>query len=162
MTGWLTPTGGEGNVPVLIHRASVTRVNPAERKVRGIFDRAPYMADLGVRLLEVGHGWVTTELDLTERLRQQHGFAHAGVVSTLADHTAGAAATSLIDDGQSVLTADFNIHLLRPGAGDLLTSRGEVVKAGRTLIVAQADVWADGRHCARYTGTMAVVDVPPV
>lgn len=120
------------------------------------------MADLGVRLLEVGHGWVTTELDLTERLRQQHGFAHAGVVSTLADHTAGAAATSLIDDGQSVLTADFNIHLLRPGAGDLLTSRGEVVKAGRTLIVAQADVWADGRHCARYTGTMAVVDVPPV
>ena len=129
--------------------------------VRGIFDRAPFMADLGVRLIDVGEGWVTTELDISERLTQQHGFAHAGVVSTLADHTAGAAATTLIDDGQSVLTADFNIHLLRPGAGDLLTSRGEVVRAGRTLIVTQADVWADGKHCARYTGTMAVVDRQP-
>lgn len=137
-------------------------MNDAERRVRGIFDRAPFMADLGVRLVAVGDGWVETELPLTERLRQQHGFAHAGVVSTLADHTAGAAATTLIDDDQSVLTADFNIHLLRPGAGDLLTSRSDVVKAGRKLIVAQADVWADGKHCARYTGTMAIVDIAPV
>lgn len=140
----------------------MTRVKDAERMVRGIFDRAPFMADLGVRLVEVGEGWVATELAITERLRQQHGFAHAGVVSTLADHTAGAAATTLIEEGRSVLTADFNIHLLRPGEGDVLTSRGEVVKAGRTLIVTQADVWADGKHCARYTGTMAVVDVPAV
>lgn len=120
------------------------------------------MADLGVRLVGVGEGWVETELDLTSRLCQQHGFAHAGVVSTLADHSAGAAATTMISPGRSVLTADFNIHLLRPGEGSRLTSRGEVVKAGRSLIVAQADVWADGKHCARYTGTMAVVDVPPV
>ncbi len=120
------------------------------------------MADLGVCLTEVGDGWVTTELRLSDRLRQQHGFAHAGVISTLADHTAGAAATTAIDDDLSVLTADFNIHLLRPGAGDTLASRGEVVKVGRTLIVTQADVWADGKHCARYTGTMSIVSIPPV
>jgi len=57
-----------------------------------------------------------------------------------------------------VLTAEFNIHLLRPAAADLLTCRGEVVRAGKTLIVSQADVWAAGKLCARYTGTMAVVD----
>lgn len=130
-------------------------------RVAAIFDRAPFMADLGVRLVDVGEGWVETELDISPRLRQQHGFAHAGVVSTLADHTAGAAATTTVPEGRSVLTADFNIHLLRPGAGTRLTCRGDVVKAGRTLIVAQADVWADDKHCARYTGTMAVVDVPP-
>lgn len=113
---------------------------------------------LGIRLVDVGEGWVETELAISDRLKQQHGFAHAGVVSTLADHSAGAAATTVIDDRQSVLTADYTIHLLRPGAGSSLRSRGEVVRAGSTLIVAQADVWADGRHCARYTGTMAVVD----
>lgn len=113
---------------------------------------------LGVRLVDVGEGWVETELAITARLKQQHGFAHAGVVSTLADHTAGAAATTAVKEGQSVLTADYTIHLLRPGAGEVLRSRGEIVRAGKTLVIASADVWADGKHCARYTGTMAVVD----
>lgn len=128
--------------------------------IEGIFTRAPFMELLGVRLVDVGEGWVETELELEERLTQQHGFAHAGVVSTLADHSAGAAATTAIGQERSVLTADYTIHLLRPGAGSVLRSRGEVVRAGRTLIVAQADVWTDGKHCARYTGTMAVVDRP--
>jgi uncharacterized protein (TIGR00369 family) len=129
-------------------------------RIEGIFTRAPFMTLLGVRLVDVGEGWVETELELEERLTQQHGFAHAGVVSTLADHSAGAAATTAIGEGQSVLTADYTIHLLRPGAGDKLRARGKVVRAGRTLIVAEADVWADSTHCARYTGTMAVVDRP--
>jgi uncharacterized protein (TIGR00369 family) len=99
-------------------------------------------------------------LEISDQLRQQHGFAHAGVVASLADHTAGAAASTAIGEGQSVLTADYTIHLLRPGAGDVLKSRGEIVRAGRALIVAQADVWADAKHCARYTGSMAAVDRP--
>lgn len=127
-------------------------------RVQGIFERAPFMDLLGVRLVDVGEGWVETELAITDQLRQQHGFAHAGVVSTLADHTAGAAATTATPEDRSVLTADYTIHLLRPGAGDLLRARGEIVRAGRTLIVAHAEVWADGKQCARYTGTMAVVD----
>ena len=130
-----------------------------EERIRGIFTRAPFMRLLGVRLVGVGEGWVETELEITERLTQQHGFAHAGVVSTLADHTAGAAATTAVGEGQSILTADYTIHLLRPGAGDVMRSRGEIVRAGKTLVVAGADVWADGKHCARYTGTMAVVDL---
>lgn len=129
-------------------------------RIEGIFTRAPFMDLLGVRLVDVGDGWVETELDVTDRLTQQHGFAHAGVVSTLADHTAGAAATTAIGDGTSVLTAEYTIHLLRPGSGALLRSRGEIVRTGRTLIVAQSDVWADDQHCARYIGTMVVVDRP--
>lgn len=128
--------------------------------IEGIFTRAPFMDLLGVRLVDVGDGWVETELAITDRLKQQHGYAHAGVVSTLADHTAGAAATTAVGDGQSVLTADYTIHLLRPAGGETLRSRGEIVRAGRALVVAQSDVWADGSHCARYTGTMAVVDRP--
>jgi len=137
-------------------------MSAARDRVEAIFDEAPFMRLLGVRLGAVTEGVVETELTITSDLKQQHGFAHAGVISTLADHTAGAAATTMIADGKSVLTADFNIHLLRPGAGDTLRSRGEVIRAGRTLIVSQADVWADDKLCARYTGTMAVVDDAPV
>ncbi|MFZ0012867.1 MAG: PaaI family thioesterase [Acidimicrobiia bacterium] len=129
-------------------------------RAREVFDRAPFIADLGVTLIAVGDGWVETSLVVTDRLRQQHGFAHAGVVSTLADHTAGAAASTAVGEGRSVLTAGFNIHLLRPAAGEVLTCRGEIVRAGRTLIVTQADVRGEGKLCARYSGTMAVVDRP--
>jgi uncharacterized protein (TIGR00369 family) len=129
-------------------------------RVARVFERAPFISYLGVRLVDIGEGWVKTEITVVARLRQQHGFAHAGVVTTHADHTAGAAASTVIEEGQSVLTADFSIHLMRPAAGDVLTCRGEVIKAGRSLIVTQADVWAGTKHCARYTGTMAVIDQP--
>jgi uncharacterized protein (TIGR00369 family) len=129
-------------------------------RIAAVFDRAPFIGTLGVTLVDGGEGWVETRLVVVDGLRQQHGFAHAGVVSTLADHTAGAAASTVIGETQSVLTADFTIHLLRPAAGETLDCRGEIVKQGRTLIVAQADVSSDGRLCARYTGTMAVVDRP--
>jgi uncharacterized protein (TIGR00369 family) len=102
---------------------------------------------------------VETELAVFPRLRQQHGYVHAGVVTTLSDHTAGAAASTMVSSGQSVLTADFTVHLLRPASGDLLRCRGEVVKHGKRLIVVQADVWDGDRHSARYLGSMAVVDL---
>jgi uncharacterized protein (TIGR00369 family) len=126
-------------------------------RIEGIFLRAPFMELLGVKLVDVGEGWVKTKLALTDQLKQQHGYAHAGVVSTLADHAAGAAATTAVAEGNSVLTADYSIHLLRPGGGKVLEAHGEIVRAGQTLIVAQADVWAQGKFCARYIGTMAVV-----
>lgn len=156
----LTPSGGEENVPIAVHEVGSRRMSDPRQLIGDVFDKAPFITLLGVRLIDVGEGRVATEVDVTEQLRQQHGFVHAGVVTTLADHTAGGAASTVIGDGQSVLTAGFSIHLLRPAAGETLRCVGEVVKAGRTLIVAQADVWADGSHCARYSGTMSVVDRP--
>ena len=129
-------------------------------QVETVLAAAPFIADLGVTIDDVGPGWLETRLAVVARLRQQHGYVHAGVVTTLADHTAGAAASTLIGADQSVLTADFTVHLLRPASGERLRCRGEVVKPGRRLIVTQADVWDGEVHCARYLGTMAVVDRP--
>jgi len=133
-------------------------MNALHQRVADVFGKAPFISHLEIGLTGLGDGWVETDLRVTAQLRQQHGFAHAGVVTTLADHTAGAAASTAVGDGQSVLTADFNVHLLRPATGDRLTCRGEIVKAGKTLIVTQADVWTGDKLCARSTGTMAVVD----
>lgn len=127
-------------------------------QIEKVLFMAPIIADLGVTLVEAGPGWLETELAIVPRLRQQHGYVHAGVVTTLADHTAGGAASTEVRPGQSVLTADFTVHLLRPASGELLRCRGDVVKVGKRLIVTQADVWDGETHCARYLGTMAVVD----
>lgn len=128
-------------------------------RIAPVFDLAPFIRLVGYRLVDAGEGWVETALTLEDRHLQQHGYAHAGVVTTMADHTAGGAASTIIEPGHSVLTAMLSIQLLRPARGEGLSCRGEVVKPGRRIIATQADVHCDGRHVARLEATMAVVPV---
>jgi uncharacterized protein (TIGR00369 family) len=92
---------------------------------------------------------------------QQHGFVHAGAVSAIADSAAGYAGLTLMPPGAGVLTAEFKINLLAPAAGERLRARGRVVKAGRTLTLAQAEVFAEsaGREklVALLTATLMAV-----
>jgi uncharacterized protein (TIGR00369 family) len=127
-------------------------------RVEAVFSLAPFIREVGYRLVDAGSGWVETRLTVEPRHLQQHGYVHAGVVTTMADHTAGGAASTVVQPGQSVLTTDLSIQLLRPGKGTELRCRGEVIKPGRTLVFTQADVWADEIHVARLHATMAVVN----
>jgi uncharacterized protein (TIGR00369 family) len=76
-------------------------------------------------------------------LLQQHGFVHAGAVATIADSAAGYAALSLMPKGAGVLTTEFKINLMAPAAGDLLVATGMVIRAGRSLTVALAEVHSE-------------------
>ncbi|MCC2110958.1 MAG: PaaI family thioesterase, partial [Hyphomicrobiales bacterium] len=57
------------------------------------------------------------------------------------DSAAGYAAYSLFSADASVLTTEFKINLLAPAAGERLIARGRVIKPGRTLTIARADVY---------------------
>jgi uncharacterized protein (TIGR00369 family) len=132
-------------------------VSDGRSRIEAVFGLAPFIQELGFRLVDAGSGWAETALALEPRHLQQHGYVHAGVVTTMADHTAGGAASTVVGPGRSVLTSDLGIQLLRPGRGESLRCRGEVVKGGRSLVFTQADVWADGIHVARLHATMAVI-----
>ena len=86
---------------------------------------------------------------------------HAGVLATLADHCAGAAATTLLAPGEFVVTAEYKINLLRGARGPRLHCRAEVLKPGQSLSVVEASVFAerDGKRelVAKLNATMAVV-----
>jgi uncharacterized protein (TIGR00369 family) len=125
--------------------------------VRAIFDRAPFVRDLGIELRDLGPGWCETALTITPRLRQQDGFAHAGVTTTLADHTAGGAAGTLIGPDQIVLTSEYKIHFLRPGRADRLTCRATVLKPGSMMTVVEAEVRALDSLIAKMMATVAIV-----
>jgi uncharacterized protein (TIGR00369 family) len=99
------------------------------------------MAHLGARLTEVGPGACTIELPFRPELSQQDGFFHAGALTTIADSAAGYAGLTLMPPKARVLTVELKINLLAPGRGELAVARGLVHKAGRTLTVAQAEVW---------------------
>ncbi|MDA7417047.1 PaaI family thioesterase [Xenophilus arseniciresistens] len=141
--------------------AATRRPDPALRaRVARIFEGAPFVADIGLQLVDAGQGWCETALPLAARHLQHGGVAHAGVISTLADHTAGAAAQTLCAPGQTVVTAEFKLNLLRPGQGRLLCV-AEVLKAGRNFHVVEAEVFgqrgSEQVRVAKFNGTMAIV-----
>jgi uncharacterized protein (TIGR00369 family) len=137
------------------------QTNSAER-VRTSFDKQGMLRAIGATLTDVQPGSVTIELQPGPANRQQHGYVHAGAVSAIADTAAGYAAQTLMPEGRTVLTTEFKINLLAPAVGDRLVATGEVIKAGRTLTVAQAKVYAlsgeNRRLVALLSATLIAVD----
>ena len=126
-----------------------------------LFSGPGFIADLGVAFVDCGPGWCTTRLALAPRHLQHTGVVHAGVVSTIADHTGGAAASTLFAAGETPVTVEFKIHLLRAARGTHLECRGDVLKPGARFTISESTVHAiDGRArtlVAKLIATMAPV-----
>ncbi len=129
-----------------------------ERRVRDSFARQQFMATLGATLELVRPGEVLIALPFNTALTQQHGFLHAGVVTSVIDSACGYAALSLMEPGAGVMSVEFKVNLLAPAAGNRFVALGRVVKAGRTLTVCHGElraVQADGEVLvAVLQGTM--------
>jgi uncharacterized protein (TIGR00369 family) len=126
-------------------------------RIRESFGRQSAMALIGARLAEVGPGAVAIELPFRDDLTQQKGFVHGGIVGMIADSAAGYAAFSLMPAGCSLVTVEYKMNILAPATGSLV-ARGEVVKAGRTLTVARAEVYAQDRtHVATMQQTLMML-----
>lgn len=110
-------------------------------EIKHSFARQSIMALIGAELSRVEPGIVEIALPFRTDLAQQHGYLHAGIVTTIADSAAGYAAYSLMPAGAKVLSVEFKVNLLRPARGVSFLARAEVIKPGRTLTVARADVF---------------------
>ena len=129
--------------------------------VASLFDTPGFIKDVDIRFVDCGPGWCTTRLDLSPRHLQHTGVVHAGVSATMADHSAGGAAMSLLDAGQVPVTVEFKIQLLRAASGSHLECRGEVLTLGARLIAAEATVYAvDG--AARVMVAKLISTLAPV
>jgi uncharacterized protein (TIGR00369 family) len=137
-----------------------------ERRVRASFARQAVMATLGVTLERVLPGEVVLSLPFRADLTQQHGFLHAGIVTSVVDSACGYAALSLMEPGAAVLSVEFKVNLLAPARGARFVAHGRVVKAGRTVTVVSGELRAfaaaesggdEGTVVAIMTGTMMAV-----
>lgn len=142
-------------------RMSAPDPDYAER-VRASFGRQRVMTLLGARMTAVDPGRTEIVLPFREDLGQQHGYVHAGVITTIVDSACGYAALSLMPPGTGVLTVEFKVNLLNPAEGVRFVARGQVHKPGRTVMVCTGEVLAeraDGsqRSVALMQATMMVV-----
>jgi uncharacterized protein (TIGR00369 family) len=143
----------------------VAKIVPApdyEERVRASFARQQIMVTIGAELTLVTPGIIEIEMPYSQALTQQHGFLHAGVISTALDSACGYAAFSLMPENAGVLTIEFKVNLLSPGRGERFLFRGSVTKPGRTIVVADGQAYsysADGeaRLIATMTGTMMAI-----
>ena len=120
-----------------------TAVDPSfESRVRDSFARQALMGLIGARMTRVEPGCVDIALDYRADLTQQHGYLHAGILSTIADTAGGYAGFTLFPADASVLTVEYKLNLLAPAEGDSFVAAGRVVKPGRTLCIVQAEVHA--------------------
>jgi uncharacterized protein (TIGR00369 family) len=115
-----------------------------EARTRASFARQTAMSTLGITMHQVAPGCVELALRHRDDLTQQHGFLHAGIVSTALDSACGYAAFTLMPADAAVLTIEFKVNLLAPARGPLLRIEGAVTKAGRTISVTDARAWQRG------------------
>lgn len=142
--------------------ATIVPATDYEERVRASFARQNVMTTVGAELTVVTPGTVEIEMPFSDRLTQQHGFLHAGIISTALDSACGYAAFSMMPEDAAVLTIEFKLNLLAPGRGERFLFRGSVTKPGRTIIVADGQAYAfaangQAKLIATMTGTMMTV-----
>ena len=133
-----------------------------QARIQASFDKQGLMSTLGASILHVAPGAIDIELLASPSISQQHGFVHAGAVAAIADTAAGYAALSLMAPGAGVLTTEFKINLVAPAAGERIVARGRVIKAGRTLTLAQTEVFSEtageAKLVALLTATLMTIE----
>jgi len=100
------------------------------------------MTNIGARLSKVSPGEVEIELMFRDDLTQQHGFVHAGIITSIVDSACGYASLSLMPTGSNVLTVEYKVNFIAPARGSRFMATGKVTKPGRTLTVCAGDVIA--------------------
>ncbi len=122
---------------------------------QGFIDYCQFKAD------KLSWGKFQSSVTLKEHHRQQDDFVHAGVMATMADHTAGYAAFTTVSEAFRILSIEFKINFLQPAFGHGLLCRAAVLKEGRQIIVAESEV-CDLRDTKELLVAKATVTLIPV
>ena len=117
-------------------------------RVRASFARQEVMKTIGASLVELSPGTAVIEFSHDRSLTQQHGYIHAGVVTTVVDSACGYAAFSLMPENSEVLTIEYKVNFMAPAKGEYYRGIGKVLRSGRTITVCSGEVIAleDGRE----------------
>ncbi|MGI9484310.1 MAG: PaaI family thioesterase [Geminicoccaceae bacterium] len=126
-----------------------------QSRVEASFDRQQAMHTLGIKLIKLLPGETELSMPYSQAYTQQHGFLHAGIVTTALDSACGYAAFSLMPDDAAVLTVEFKTNLIAPAQGERFFFRGRVVKPGRTITVCEAAAYAEYGGSEKLIATMS-------
>jgi uncharacterized protein (TIGR00369 family) len=112
-----------------------------------------FIQHCGLEAVHIKRGLFESRVLIGEHHRTQDSFVHAGLMATMADHTAGYAAFTTVSEEYRILTIEFKINFLRPAYGNALRCRSRVISKGKQVIVAESKV-----HDVRKTHEIQVAE----
>ena len=121
-----------------------------------------FPAYCGFEVDHVAYGRFEASLKIGPDHRQQDGFVHAGVIATMADHTAGYAAYTTVSEEFRILTIEFKINYFRPATGEAVVCRSRVISNGKKIIVSESEVFSisEGRERLVSKAMVTLMAVP--
>jgi uncharacterized protein (TIGR00369 family) len=125
-----------------------------ESRIRISFDKQEVMKTIGAKLVKVIPGEVHIEFSFVESLTQQHGYIHAGIVTSVVDSACGYAAYTLMPSDSEVLTIEYKVNFLSPAKGNKFKGIGRVLRPGRNITVCSGDVIAIDKGKEKIVATM--------
>lgn len=123
-------------------------------KVRKSFCEQAVMKTINASIGALEAGEIRIEFPYQAQFTQQNGFIHAGIISTVLDSACGYAAYSLMPADASVLTIEFKVNLLSPAQGERFSGIGKVKKSGRSISVAEGELYAYSEQGEKLVATM--------
>jgi acyl-CoA thioesterase len=99
---------------------------------------------LGIRLADAGKGWASMVLPFDQKLLQNAGRVHGGFLATLIDSAVASALYPLLNEGESMTTADLKVNYLRPAVANDLLAVAKIRHRGRTTALGESTIWDQG------------------
>ena len=146
------------------HNANETAL-PADglrARIEASLARQGMMLRLGVELVRVAPGVCELTLPYADAVTQQQGSFHGGAMGALADIAGGYAALTVAPLESEVMTVEYKINFLSARTGGALFATGQVVKAGRRLIITTAEVHHVGDDGERTLCALMQQTIAPV
>ena len=116
----------------------------------------------GIEVTHIAQGRFESELRVRPDHAQREGFVHAGVLATMADHTAGYAAYTVVPEEITILTIELKINYFKPVVGDRVVCRSRVIHQGRRVLVAESELFScretEEKMVSKATVTLMAVD----
>ena len=122
------------------HAAPLTPERMLERLNGNVLGQG-FSGWLGIIPLRAEVGLIEFATQLRPEMTQHHGFAHGGIVGAMADNAcawAGALAAQC-----DVVTSSYSVHFLAPAKGERLRAVGRAIRAGKRVVTAEAQVYAE-------------------
>lgn len=101
-----------------------------------------FIRHLGIEFGPIGEGKAEIYLDVQSFHLNSGRVVHGGVLSSIADTVAGAAAFSILQPGYRVVTTDMHLTCLRNVGEGRITATAKLVHQGRRFMRADVELHA--------------------
>jgi len=135
------------------------RLNPEHiSEVIKLINKAPYFQLLSIIVEDIGAGYAVMKSSLQDKHLTPFGGIHGGAYASMLDSAAYWAAYASLDEDVGMTTLDLNVNMLAPVKEGEMLIRGELIKPGRKICLAQASIFSqNGRLLAHCLSKMMIV-----